>query len=263
MFSFVILCSYHASFPFSYPFVTPAFPSFRQALSGKHQSSFLRTGSLPLKKLSRLPTLPCIHTLYTGHLCWSTVPPDILHWSYDMYIGHHCCPSLPCYIYDTCFFFHAMYIPEGLHCSSVWYIYIYDILRDFRFIVCCTRFFILPWDIPGRYYPLFLATLFSVMRGSWKDLFCAVGVGYAYADVSQVKSNQMKPIRIQSRQIYSGQSKRHQITWKEEVKIRLFQRMTMLNRVKSCQARSIKSSQFKSNLIKVNHAKSCQIKSNQ
>lgn len=45
------------------------------------------------------------------------------------------------------------------------------------------RFFILPWDIPGRYYPLFLACVFSFMRGSTLDLFCAVGIGYAYADV--------------------------------------------------------------------------------
>lgn len=46
------------------------------------------------------------------------------------------------------------------------------------------RFFILPFDIPGKYYPLFLACLFGFLRGSFLDLWCAVGVGYAYADVS-------------------------------------------------------------------------------
>lgn len=46
------------------------------------------------------------------------------------------------------------------------------------------RFFILPWDIPGKYYPLFLASIFGLMRRSWLDIYCAVGIGYAYADVS-------------------------------------------------------------------------------
>ncbi|CAM9558414.1 unnamed protein product [Ectocarpus sp. 12 AP-2014] len=54
------------------------------------------------------------------------------------------------------------------------------------------RFFILPWDIPGKYYPLFLACLFSFMRGSWMDLFCAVGIGYAYADG---RLDRLKPSR--------------------------------------------------------------------
>ncbi|CAN0231645.1 unnamed protein product, partial [Scytosiphon promiscuus] len=54
------------------------------------------------------------------------------------------------------------------------------------------RFFIFPWDIPGKYYPLFLATIFSFMRGSWMDLFCAVGVGYAYASG---RLDRLKPSR--------------------------------------------------------------------
>lgn len=49
---------------------------------------------------------------------------------------------------------------------------------------CYRRFFILPWDIPGKYYPLFLACMLSIMRGRSLDLFCAVGIGYAYAGVS-------------------------------------------------------------------------------
>ncbi|CAM9877872.1 unnamed protein product [Pylaiella littoralis] len=43
------------------------------------------------------------------------------------------------------------------------------------------RFFILPYDIPGRYYPLFLATVFAIMGRDFTGIFCAVGIGYAYA----------------------------------------------------------------------------------
>lgn len=52
------------------------------------------------------------------------------------------------------------------------------------------RFFILPMDIPGKYYPLFLTVLFSLMRGRWFDLWCAVGVGYAYATVSKPRPHE-------------------------------------------------------------------------
>eukprot|EP00904_Undaria_pinnatifida_P002758 jgi/Undpi1/12483/HiC_scaffold_5.g02154.m1 len=54
------------------------------------------------------------------------------------------------------------------------------------------RFFILPFDIPGKYYPLFLALLFGLMRGIWRDLFCAVSVGYAYANG---RLDRLKPSR--------------------------------------------------------------------
>eukprot|EP00903_Cladosiphon_okamuranus_P021424 g19693.t1 len=43
------------------------------------------------------------------------------------------------------------------------------------------KFFILPYDIPGKYYPVFLAFVYSIMGRSGPDLFVAMGVGYAYA----------------------------------------------------------------------------------
>eukprot|EP00752_Nemacystus_decipiens_P009960 g8883.t1 len=63
------------------------------------------------------------------------------------------------------------------------------------------RFFILPWEIPGKYYPLFLAFMLGIMRGSFLDLFCAVGIGYAYADG---RLDRLKPSRARLANWESG-----------------------------------------------------------
>lgn len=45
------------------------------------------------------------------------------------------------------------------------------------------RFWLLPVDIPSKYYPLALALIFGLIRSSFLDLLCAAAVGYAFATV--------------------------------------------------------------------------------